>query len=233
MEPENRWERQMSDSLLTAVFLTLSGGFQDAYTFFFRGGVYANAQTGNVVQMGTELLKGNVRGALWYLLPLFSFMAGIWVSIAVRRHCTAVSVIHWRQRIVLAEIVILFGVAFIPKSWDFLATSLVSFVCAMQVQAFRKVEDQSYASTMCIGNIRSGVEALSRYVYEKDRRSLYRFIRYVALILIFAVGAGLGYRLSVLWGARSIWCSCALLLVGFGLMCRRHSPADEKQASRQ
>lgn len=226
MNRENRSERQMSDSLLTAVFLTLSGGFQDAYTFFFRGGVYANAQTGNVVQMGTELFKGNVQGALWYLLPIFSFMAGIWVSIAVCRRRAAVSAIHWRQQILLAEIVILFGVAFIPKSADFAATSLVSFVCAMQVQAFRKVGDQSYASTMCIGNIRSGVEALSRYMYEKDRNSLVRFFKYAALILIFAAGAGMGYYLSVLWGGRSIWCSCALLFVGFCLMCRRQDTAE-------
>ena len=41
------------------------------------------------------------------------------------------------------------------------ATVLVSFACAMQVQTFRKVNGYSYASTMCIGNLRSGTAALS------------------------------------------------------------------------
>ena len=33
----------------------------------------------------------------------------------------------------------------------------------MQVQSFRKVGGYSYASTMCIGNLRSGIAALSGY----------------------------------------------------------------------
>mgnify|MGYP003201371323 CR=1 FL=1 len=35
---------QMSESFLTAVFLSLSGGLQDAYTYLFRGKVFANAR---------------------------------------------------------------------------------------------------------------------------------------------------------------------------------------------
>ena len=44
----------------------------------------------------------------------------------------------------------------------------VSFACAMQVQAFRKINGYPYASTMCIGNLRSGVEAFSAYLRTKD-----------------------------------------------------------------
>ena len=34
---------QMSEALLTAAFLSLSGGLQDAYTYIARGEVFANA----------------------------------------------------------------------------------------------------------------------------------------------------------------------------------------------
>ena len=44
---------QMSDTLFTAIFIVLSGGFQDAYTYGCRGGVFANAQTGNIVLLST------------------------------------------------------------------------------------------------------------------------------------------------------------------------------------
>ena len=37
---------QMSEAFSTMVFLTLSGGLQDAYTYCVRGQVFANAQTG-------------------------------------------------------------------------------------------------------------------------------------------------------------------------------------------
>ena len=40
---------QMSESFPTAAFLSISGGLQDAYTYVFRGKVFANAQTGNIV----------------------------------------------------------------------------------------------------------------------------------------------------------------------------------------
>ena len=33
---------QMSESFLTAVFLSLSGGLQDAYTYLFRGKVFGH-----------------------------------------------------------------------------------------------------------------------------------------------------------------------------------------------
>ena len=35
-------ERQMSEAFINSIFLAMSGGFQDAYTYFARGGVYSN-----------------------------------------------------------------------------------------------------------------------------------------------------------------------------------------------
>ena len=75
--------------------------------------------------------------------------------------------LHWRQGILGAEIIILFIVGFIPQRGNMIATVLVSFACAMQVQSFRKVNGFSYASTMCIGNLRSGTAALSFYLRER------------------------------------------------------------------
>ena len=36
---------QMSESFLTAVFLSLSGGLQDVYTYLFRGKVFADRKS--------------------------------------------------------------------------------------------------------------------------------------------------------------------------------------------
>ncbi len=72
--------------------------------------------------------------------------------------------LHWRQSILLMEILILLVVGFMPAEMNMGATALVSFACAMQVQAFRKVDGYAYASTMCIGNLRSGMAALSAFM---------------------------------------------------------------------
>lgn len=52
----------MSEALPTGIFLTLSGGFQDAYTYFCRGKVFANAQTGNIIMMGHNLASIEKQG---------------------------------------------------------------------------------------------------------------------------------------------------------------------------
>ena len=49
---------QMSESFLTAAFIILSGGLQDAYTYLCRGKVFANAQTGNIVLFSAYLFDG-------------------------------------------------------------------------------------------------------------------------------------------------------------------------------
>ena len=146
---------QMSDSFLMSAFIILSGGLQDAYTYCCRDKVFANAQTGNIVLMSTHLFAGDWAGVFRYFVPLISFMAGIFVAECVHRRYKCMEKVHWRQLIILAEIVLLFFVGFLPQEVNTFANALVSFVCAMQVQTFRKVRGHAYASTMCIGNMRS------------------------------------------------------------------------------
>ena len=55
--------RQMSESLLVGLLLAFSGGLMDAYTYVFRGGVFANAQTGNLILLGINLFDGSFHNA--------------------------------------------------------------------------------------------------------------------------------------------------------------------------
>ena len=213
-----RHHGQMSDALRTMIFLTLSGGFQDGYTYMGRGQVFANAQTGNVILFGVHLCSGEWAAALRYLTPVVAFGAGVYFSAWVRHRFGEGRRLHWRQLVLGIEILLLFAVGFLPNTLDIAANVLVSFVCAMQVQAFRKVDGYAFASTMCIGNLRSGVEALFLCFYEKSGQAPQKAAHYFGIILCFAAGAALsGLCLPVL-GSRTIWLSCALLLVSFTLM---------------
>ena len=73
-------KRQMSEAFVTSIFLALSGGLQDAYTYCIRDGVFANAQTGNVVLMSQYLMQGNFSMAGHYAVPLLSFAFGVFVA---------------------------------------------------------------------------------------------------------------------------------------------------------
>ena len=149
----------MSESFLTAAFLSISGGLQDAYTYICRGEVFANAQTGNIVLLSQSLVERKWSTVIHYLIPLGFFAMGIVVA-----------------------------------------------------------EGYAFASTMCIGNIRSGMESLCVYGKTKDKEKLYKAGHYLGIIGMFAVGAAVGGHLILLLHERTIWVSCGLLFVGFLLM---------------
>lgn len=154
-------EKQMSEAFINSIFLAMSGGFQDAYTYFTRDKVFSNAQTGNVVLMSQHFMMGEWKDGLKYLLPLLAFAFGVLAAERIQAQFRFARRLHWPQGILLLEIAILLIVGFLPQTLNMTATILVSFSCAMQVQAFRKVDGYSYASTMCIGNLRSGTASLS------------------------------------------------------------------------
>ena len=209
---------QMSESFLTAVFLSLSGGLQDAYTYLFRGKVFANAQTGNIVLLSANIMDGRWDKVLHYLVPLCAFALGVLAAEKMREHFQAMQRLHWRQLVVLGEVLLLFAVGFLPQSQNLLANAIVSFSCAMQVQAFRKVHGYPFASTMCIGNLRSGMDALVAFGHSHDKSALWKSLHYFAIIFIFALGAGIGTQCVGIFGERTIWLSCALLLVSLCFM---------------
>ena len=76
----NKIHGQMSDAFRTALFVILSGGFQDAYTYCCRGGVFANAQTGNIVLLSSSLFAGEWSTAFKYFIPVVSFLIGTAVA---------------------------------------------------------------------------------------------------------------------------------------------------------
>ena len=94
--------RQMSDSIELGIVLALAGGFMDAYSYIGRDGVFANAQTGNILLTGVHLSEGDFALALRYLVPVLCFAAGIVISDLVHERIS--SRFHWRQITVLAEV---------------------------------------------------------------------------------------------------------------------------------
>lgn len=218
MKDHNQHEIQMSEAFLNSAFLALSGGFQDAYTYNARNEVFCNAQTGNVVLMSQHFMAGELTAGLGYFFPIIFFALGVWVAEKIQANYKYAQKLHWRQGVLLAEILILFTVGFLPTEYNMLANAMASFACAMQVQSFRKVNGYSYASTMCIGNLRSGTAALSVYFREKKSKQLKQAMYYFGIILMFALGAGIGGNLSIRYGIRMIWVSCGFLMISFLLM---------------
>lgn len=208
--------KQMSESIRLGAILAVSGGFMDAYSYIQRDEVFANAQTGNMLLFGVKLSEGNFAGALQYFFPVLAFVLGIAAAELVRRR--GQRILHWRQISVINEAVILAAVAFIPLTQNILANSLISFACGIQVESFRKIRGNGIATTMCIGNIRSGTQHLCQFIHSKDRGNLVSAALYYGIIGCFIMGAIIGNFFIDIWHEKAILFSSVLLIISFVIM---------------
>lgn len=210
--------QQISDTIGLGLILALSGGLMDAYSYLCRGGVFANAQTGNMLLLGVNLSRGDWATSFYYFCPVAAFAMGILAALFIRHWCQQIGKLHWRQIGVLVELLLLAMVAFIPQEANLLANSLISLACGFQVEAFRKIDGNSIATTMCIGNLRSAIHAAAEYSFTGVRRERTKSLTYFLVILFFVLGAVLGSRAIEVWREQAILCSSGLLLICFGLM---------------
>ncbi len=218
MKIKNEFENQISDSLLLAFLLSLTGGFQDAYSYHCRDKVFANAQTGNIVLFGGHIISGEFMEALHYLFPVTAFILGIYITEWIKYFYKNNNKIHWRQIILFLQIILMIVVGFMPESMNVPANVLLSFSCAVQISSFKKFRGISFATTMCIGNMRSATEFLAKYHINKDQEARYKSTYYYGAIFIFAIGATLGSIFSKYFYLKSIWIAAVFLFIGFVLM---------------
>lgn len=213
-------QNQTSETFFIGIILACVGDFLDAYSYLCRGGVFANAQTGNIVLFGMNIAAGKASSSVRYLLPILAFCVGIIIAQWMKNVLSSDAKIHWRQITTLLEILILLGVYFIPQSERLnLATNvMVSLACALQVQSFKKMNGNAFATTMCTGNLRSAVEHLYLARSKKSRVHFDRSIQYFGVIAFFIVGAALGTFLIGLFGLKSILFPCFALAAVVVLM---------------
>ena len=218
------WTDQMSESFRIGALLAFAGGFFDAYTYIARGGVFANAQTGNMILLGIKLVQGHFLNAVYYLIPIFAFMSGIFLIEYIKRRFHHVTLFHWRQLVLFIEIVVLIFVAYLPLGrGNLLASVLIAFICSMQVQTFRTMHGLPYATTMCTGNLRSGADQLVQLLFEKDWHAGKKALLYFSIIFIFILGAGAGTIITPIYGAKSILFCCIFLILALIILSFRRN----------
>lgn len=191
MKRENE-NNPISKSFIVAILLSLIGGFLDAYTYYCRDKVFANAQTGNIVRVGITLANGDYIKTLKYFIPIIAFSSGILVSMYIRDNNK--TNIHWRQIILLIEAIIIIIVGLIPIQTylNIVSNIMISFLCAMQTESFKKVLGIPFSSTMCTGNLRRGIEYLYNTLKNNDIKLLKNAKYYFFIIISFILGAALG-----------------------------------------
>ena len=216
-------KREISEHYITGIILSVVGGFLDAYTYIARGGVFANAQTGNIVLFGIECAHKEWKNAIYYLFPIGAFIVGIMLAAIIKTKYKNSKNLHWRQIVIAMEILVLIAVAFIPegRSYNGIATILISFVCSLQVEGFRVVNGLPIETTMCTGNLRSATDQLFNFFLTKNKTSIISSIQYFGIIIFFVIGAILGTTLTNIFSLKTVLFSCIGLLIVLLMMFKK------------
>lgn len=216
----------MSESYILGLILSLAGGYFDAYTYIARDHVFANAQTGNIVLLGVSLASGDVMRALRYIPPILAFILGIFLAEFIRTKNGKFH-LHWRQDVLLLELAVIVLVAFLPQGrldwidYDMISNVLISFVCSLQVQSFRRIRGITCATTMCTGNLRSAAEDMTKYVSTRDPLLLHSAGKYFGIVGFFIVGAVISTIVTGIMGTHAVIFTAAALIAAIVMMFKK------------
>ncbi|MCB2293331.1 DUF1275 domain-containing protein [Clostridium algoriphilum] len=207
---------EIHESFRFGILLAIAGGFLDSYTFIGRGGVFSNAQTGNIVLLGIYAAKGEWVQALIHIPPILAFIIGVIVVQAIKNNSSRLFILDWPRAVLVFEIIILFIIGFIPNSFpDTIVNIIISFVASIQVASFPKLADSPYSSTMSTGNLRSASKAAYIAFTQKDSEAAIRTIRFFSIVLSFLFGSFLGALLTFSVGVKAIWGAAIVLVCVF------------------
>lgn len=207
--------RDHRHSVGVSAALALAGGYLDGFTFVGHGRIFANAMTGNIVYLGMEVLSSPGHPNFRHLPPLFMFMLGIWAARALHLPRFRRIVRHPYAAVLLAEVIILFILAFLPnRTPDFWITVPITFAASMQVLTFRTVGPHTYTSTFTTGNLSTLSTGLFDWLFTTDKETARSKSRIFAIICgSFLVGATIGSLAVARWGNRALMPEVILLLL--------------------
>ncbi|MFD3445733.1 YoaK family protein [Microbacteriaceae bacterium 4G12] len=203
-----------SNSVYLGVLLAIVGGFLDAYTFISRDGVFANAQTGNVVLLAIKAANGEWKNALLFIPPILAFILGVLISEVVKIPHVRRALHSYRRSILILECIVLIIVGFLPKSIpNMVVTVCISFVSSLQISTFNKLDKWAYNSTMTTGNLRTATQAAYLAFVEHKPEEKKRFTEFLVIILSFIFGALIGTFFTHHFGNTSIWIAAGILVI--------------------
>ncbi|MDT5069092.1 MAG: hypothetical protein QOK02_5247 [Mycobacterium sp.] len=207
-------DTERSRTLWFALLLTVTNGFMDAHTFFVRGGVFANVQTGNVIFFAIDLSERKLATALAHVWSILAFMVGVGLAAHIKSGRVERVVSHPLRWTMAVQVVVLAGIGFVPVSVAHsYVTVPIAFLAAVQMGLFRNVGDLAYLPVATTGNLMRFVEAGYDGFVDKHTASRRACGVYGTLILGFTGGALMGAIASRAWGAHAIWLAATILAV--------------------
>lgn len=204
-----------ANSLPTAMALSTSAGYLDAFTYIGHGHVFASAMTGNMVLLGINLAALS-RDAVAYVYPVLAYIAGVIVAHIMMRERVRHH-LHGRPHVVtlLLEIAVLLGVALGPfRLADEALVSIITVSTSMQNTSFRNIGTRTYNSVIMTGNLQALSNALAAGIWPLTPARLTEARDLGGVVIGFVGGAVVGALLTPRMGLHATLPPAGLLAIG-------------------
>ncbi|MBN0974379.1 MULTISPECIES: YoaK family protein [Gordonia] len=203
-----------STSLRFALLITAACGFLDSYTYLSRGGVFANAQTGNVILLALNLSEQHWYQASGHLWPILAFLVGVVLAVHVKAGRFDHLLVYPIRVTMALQVSILVVIGFVPTSVPHsFVTIPISFITAMQIELFRNIGDLNYIAVATTGNLMRLVEAGYGVTVDRAPDARKALTVYGRVVGVFAGGALVGAVCTQVMGGRAAWVPAGFLAV--------------------
>ena len=207
------------------------GGFLDAFTYV-RHGVFATAQTGNIVLLAIDAADGRWQLISVHVPPILAFLAGVGVAETLAGPRLRELLRRPARVVLIGEITVLLGIGALPAatpSWA--VTVAISFVAALQISTFTLLGDTTYNTTMVTGNLRSMLAAAFQWMLNRDRAAGRRATHLGLVIVAFIAGAIVSALLTNSWGKWAICVAAGILAVVLVMLALETRGIERKAAA--
>lgn len=196
LECEKRW-------IFAALMFV--AGYYGAFTYSIRGGIFCNAQTANFVLFAMAIGNGELKKALYYLIPMGAYLLGAVISEALPKPIKRLKLMRWDTFLILFEMAVVLFLGLLPESAPYQISQIaINFICSMQYNTFRQAQGVSMATTFCTNHVRQIGVWIVKAFSSKEERKLGRALNHFCMLVAFVSGGVVSTALCRLMMGRAM-----------------------------
>lgn len=211
-------EREYLECERRGIFLLLmmSGGVMGAFTYILKGGVFSNAQTGNILLLGISIGEMHWKRAAYLLFPIFAYFLGAVVSEIFPVYVRKKELLRWDTLLVGIEAAVLLVLGALPESVpEEVFQVSINFICSMQYNTFRQAQGIPMATTFCTNHLRQTGIYAAKWIRKRKDADMKRSRRHLEMLAAFVAGSIVGAVLCKYIGGHAVWGAAFLQIIVF------------------
>ena len=201
-----------------------------AYSYFLKGGVFANAETANLLILAFNIAELNTEGIISVLYPISAFFIGTFFSQMFIEKLGR----RWIPTLLIVEIMALISLSLLPSETpDRVFHVVIAVLSSMQFNTFRKARGVAMSTLFCTAHLRGFGASLYSAIADRKGEELKKSLYHGGLIMTFLAGGISCSLISKSLGGYTIALSSLPLLFVLQEVLRKETGLDRETVVKQ